>query len=1138
MGVGPVPSLPAGPGPGGEAVLPAPGLHPGLDPGSAPGLTLQLAGVPQLRQGPQALGTGTRKALALVVMAVLEPGLRRGRAADLLWPEADPTDARRNLRRDLFRLRQAGLALRDEAGGCLHVDGVALAWPRPAPLLPRWLDGLDDVAGPEFAHWVSAARDALQRRWLAQLLEAARALEHQGDTAAALQAWQALLADGVAGPGCAEAQAAVQRLGGGTLLLPYAAPDAPAPPEPAAPHGAAHAAHAAHAGPYTGPHASPVPLPFLGRETELAAVRAHLAQGRVVLVDGSPGIGKSRLASEALAPRGATLVVRCRPEDSAAPYASALRGLQAAREAAPQAVVPAWARRELGLLVPEWRGRNAPPGPELPEPPLLRRAYRAALQACTSGNFDGLLIDDWQWADDASRELWEWAEAPAAARLPCVIVHRSGELPPAALQRRRRWVDEGLAATVTLRPMDEAQALALLEALAPRLSPGGGPALAAIVARCAGNPLFMIETLRHGAPGQGARPDPADEDPDTTRLPPSVRDILLARARALGPVVRRVLEAASLAGEGLSARLLATALGLDELAVAQALEHAAAAELLLADARGRHRYAHDLYAQAVAESLSPVRRAALHGQLAQALAPLGEEPSRVAWHLAQAGHPAEAAAWQLRAAQVALARGAWPAALAAGQAVLQASTEAAERVQARLLMAQASRRQVDPVAAEAHLDAAWPDAVRAGPALVAELSLARAELHMATSRAPLALEALAALETDPALNEAQQRQLLQLRATALGYLGRHQEALPQLQRLLQQLPPSALAEQLQVTHALARNAYWAGQLDDSRRHVEAALALARRIDDEVSMARCLHRLGALDRERGEVARADEHLREAAELARRAGHIEVLRSALSTRATIYLDTLRLAEAEALISEGEQAAPFWETPDLEDVFDERRFRLHYLRGDVAGARLIAERSLARHGGGSLHSHLGALLQATRLALATGDLPRARQLTDEALGLHAAAGADSLGGRELEALAVELLQAEGQAAQACAAAEAWLAASGARRVEEHARLLAAAAQAALDLQAPAQAAAWLTQARALPVVALEIEAVLLQARLRLAAGHPAQAEPLSAVLAQAEPLSAVLAQARAWLARRELPVLEAARLRQVLQGLGQPA
>ncbi len=118
----------------------------------------------------------------------------------------------------------------------------------------------------------------------------------------------------------------------------------------------------------------------------------------------------------------------------------------------------------------------------------------------------------------------------------------------------------------------------------------------------------------------------------------------------------------------------------------------------------------------------------------------------------------------------------------------------------------------------------------------------------------------------------------------------------------------------------------------------------------------------------------------------------------------------------------------------------------------------------------------------------------------------------------MAVSLLQAEGCADEACRRAEAWLVAPQLRRVEEHARLLAAAAEAALDLGQPARAAAWLAQAAELPVVAYELQALLLMARLRLARTDEGDT-------------ATALGDARAWLSRAALPALEQQLLQQAL-------
>lgn len=1041
--------------------------------------SLRLAGTPLWRLDGRDLPTGTRKALALAVLAVLEPNLRRSRAADLLWPDTDPPAARRNLRRDLFRLRQSGLPIVDGPGEALMLTAVVLDWPAPSSAPPAWLDGVDEVAGAELAHWVTLQRQQLQRRWIEHLVDGARALEAAGPPAQALQAWRAVLADGAAGPGHAQARQALLRLHGET----------DSPLSEALPATAAPAART-----------WPVRMPFVGRENERMAIATALDGRRLVLLDGSPGVGKTTLALHAVAARGGVLLLRCRPEDSAVPFASALRGLAALREAAPDVVLPPRVRRDLALLVPEWADGRVIEA-DAHSAVRQRRAYNEAMATLAAGNFGALVIDDYQWADPSSQALWDGPDgATLATALPTVVVHRSGELPPHALQRRRHWLDEGRAVAVRVPPLDDDELRRLLQALGADEEP-------ALIGRSAGNPLFLLETLRHRQRG-GA-----------SALPARVQDVIVARARALGPGVRSVLEAASLAGDELLPRQLAAAAGVAELAVAQALDHATAAELLVADAQGRHRFAHDLVSQALADSLSPARQQALHAQLAQGLMDSGVEPARVARHLDLAGRADAAAPWHLRAAEVAFQRQAWPETVQLCSGVLAAAHDPALRLAARQLTARARRRQVDVPGAEAELRAALADAVRVGPGAVIDLGLALADLLITSGRAEAALVELQALQADPALSPRQRHQVLQEQANALSMMGRHAESLPRLRQLLADVPASDPRRRQRALNLLSRNSYWAGELDDARDQVQQLLDLSRSLGDAVAEASALYRLGVLDRERGRIDEAVACLQAAAELARREGHVETLRSALSTLATVRLDRLQLAAAEALIVEGEEASPWWESPSLEDVYDDRRYRLHHLRGEVDAAWAVLERSLQRHQHhDDLHSELGTCLQTVELALATNDTAGARRRLDAAVALHARTGADSLQGRELAVLRVQVLLAEGDAAQALGHAQHELADAQTRRVHEHVLLLLAAAQAALDLGRRDLAGPWLAQAQAMPGLSQQLHARVLGVRL-----HHARCG--------GEPVAAAVQAARDWLSQPALPVLEARRLQAVL-------
>lgn len=82
-------------------------------------LGLTLYGPPRLRVGDTVLRLGSRKAVALCVVLLLDGPRSRKQLAALLWPDLEAVAARRNLRRDLFRLRAAGLQLDERDDGAV-----------------------------------------------------------------------------------------------------------------------------------------------------------------------------------------------------------------------------------------------------------------------------------------------------------------------------------------------------------------------------------------------------------------------------------------------------------------------------------------------------------------------------------------------------------------------------------------------------------------------------------------------------------------------------------------------------------------------------------------------------------------------------------------------------------------------------------------------------------------------------------------------------------------------------------------------------------------------------------------------------------------------------------------------------------
>jgi hypothetical protein len=1136
-------------------------------PSAATALVLVAFDAPALWRAGSAVKLPTRKSLALAVL-MREGPVGRERLAQTLWPGVEPGAARRNLRRELFRLRQAGVATVDGPADTVRLPEVALHWPDDAGAEEiDWLPGLDDVAGVEWQEWLQTQRGTLQRQWLAHLAEAAHAAEHAGREPQALALWQRLVtadADGRAGAQARQqARRLHQLLGEHTqalALVQGSAPATQAMPRPAA-------------APPTSLERSMLPprLPFVGRESALAQVRRAMAAGQLVFIDGAPGAGKTRLALEAVAASGGALLASCRPEDPALPFASATRLLQQLREAAPGVLPPAWARHELQLLVPEWADGSAV-ATDAHQLLRLRRAFETAWRLLAADNFGALVIDDWQWADDSSLVLWGLDEpgaalplGPQSQAMARLIVHRAATLTPAALERRRQWLDSGRAGAVSVAPLDAHELLALLRQLAR--TDGGERFAARLHHATGGNPLFLQETLRHLAAqgllaadeaGRWHTPfDAITEAYEELPVPGSVHEAVLARVRALGASVRRVLEAASLAGSSFSARDLAAAAGLDELASADALAHAGAALLVEPAGPTRLRFTHDLVAEALAGALAPARRAALHSQLADARASRAgpAEAAAVADHLHAADRDAQAAAWHEKAGRHASSLGRWAETAerhrrAAAAARMAGDADAAARNETA--RAQGIWRQGNPQGAEAAFDAAMADATRAGAARGAEVLVARAEWMAETGRAESALQLLQGLLADAALPGPIAARAQEAAADTLAHLGRPAEAVPLLRELLARVPVADAVRRLRLQDTLARAQQWAGDIVDAERIDRSTLTEVRRLGWQLETSRTLQRLASHARDLGRKDEALTLAREAATLAGVCGNLHGWRASLYTMVVVHADAGDVDAALPLIDEAEQAAPFWDNPHLQQAFAEARYYLHYLRGDEAGARVAIEASLAlARASDNLQFRMGGLHMALDLFLMLRDAARARALLAESESVLAGASGDTIRSDELPArrLQVWLLEPPGHANESrlsdpstsADAARDWpvaddLAACRAAfergRIEEQLRIAGTLARVSAAQGDAAAVQAWIQRGCALEGGSVEqraqMAAAALQALSTLRATPPAPAAGGVAadVLAMAE------AAARTLLGEAGLPAFERRLLETALQ------
>jgi DNA-binding SARP family transcriptional activator/tetratricopeptide (TPR) repeat protein len=920
----------------------------------AAGFELQFLGPVRLLRGGLPLPLRTRKSMALLLLPALEGGMGRARLCAWLWPQQDESSARRNLRRELARIRDAG------ADGALLADGdhlhaaatltcdlgraeALVAQGRPDAALEVWRgDPAEDIeaeeADSEFARWLHAQRQrALALR--CQALEASAALaEARGDLAAALARMQSLLRDDALQERHHRAVMRLLALDGqreaalrqyelcsrllaselGLVPMPETqalarslradslpAADAAEAAAPSAQAGAASAPAAPALA--TGLVQLPPQLPFVGRETEVARLQAAWVHRRAIVLVGEAGTGKTRLAVDFTAAQGPYALVACAAGDSELPLAAFTRALRVLAGQPPdlRALEP-WVAAEMARLLPEW-GPAPPPLRSRHERLRFDEACVRAWQALVGEAFDAIVLDDWQLADVASRVLLgrvaaRRREKGGAGALEILAWRGAADEP------ELQATAEALAAeTVELGPLPEAAVYVLVR----QLSGAAAPARFAQRLRDAtgGHPFFIAETLRDLAERALLRCDaagrwhtPFDDQTQDYRelpLPASVREAVLARVRRLGMPATRLLEAAALAGEPLAAGWLASACALSEHEAVQVLGQAAQAQLVVAREGGGYAWAHDLARMALDSALEPTRRRLVHHQLALAAEAMGARMD-AARHFEACGEPARAAPHRLAAGDAAYA--------------LHALAEAAAQWRQGLADQPAPG---DEAALLARLsDVEWlrgqPDEARAlherltvlldGPGLDGD---ARTDLQLRAAQflsgCGRLAEAMQLLEAMPPPEPAPLRLRWWLgRMGALHRSGRLDEALADGLRALA-LAPAGSRQRAEVLASLSTIEHSRGQMRAAVGHADACLALFTRLGDAVGRARGLFYRGAFSVEQGDHVRGEADLREAATLAARHGNVYLQRLALYNLASVFSNLTRPAEALAVAHE---------------------------------------------------------------------------------------------------------------------------------------------------------------------------------------------------------------------------------------------
>jgi DNA-binding SARP family transcriptional activator len=618
---------------------------------------VMLLGPPRVEHDGIAVGFDTRKAMALLAHLAMVKGPRpRDVLAELLWPGHDTEHARGALRRTLSALRGivgAGAveATRDHValvpGPGLEIDVDRFRADAAAGRLEaaaerfqgEFLEGFGLRDAPAFEDWQRGEADALRRELaavLGRLTEATGELSHArrwleldplhepahraliriyaalGDRAAALAQYRdcvRTLSRELGVPPLTETTKLYEAISEGTLDTPSAPPVGARRTLPAA--------------------------PLVGREDEWAALLDLWAgitrNGRVTVIEGEPGIGKTRLAEDLLAharERGAA-VLACRAfEEEAAlaygPVVDALRVRLREDESWP-AAVPERALAEAARLLGEI---SAGPPPPLDGPAAQARfldGVWATIATAASGPVPGVLfVDDVHWADDATLRLLAYGLRRLAGRgLLVVLTWRTG------FDHPLRRIAAHAGPVHRLGRLSEDEVGELLRAARPSVD---ARLTERLYAETEGLPFLLVEYLNT----LGA--DPA------WPLPAGARELLLARLDSVSETGRQILAAAAVIGRSFDVGIVRAASGRGDEETVAALEELVG-NGLIREGSFDYDFAHERLRALVYEQAGLARRRLLHGRVADAL---DGPAAAIGRHLRLAGRDSEAAEqyWQ------------------------------------------------------------------------------------------------------------------------------------------------------------------------------------------------------------------------------------------------------------------------------------------------------------------------------------------------------------------------------------------------------------------------------------------------------------------------------------------------------------
>lgn len=388
--------------------------------------------------------------------------------------------------------------------------------------------------------------------------------------------------------------------------------------------------------------------PFVGRNAELTQLHGASWDGRLLVISGDAGIGKTRLAHEFLRRSNAVIIHAAAFDgDQLLPYQVLIHALRthlqttSGQHAQPYTLLaPVW-QRELRRLWPELPGGEPEPLNNDSGESRLPEAIALLLQQIGQQQRVALFLDDAQWLDDATlRVILALLRRGLTCPWIVLLTMRPGTQSLGVQRMLSHASRQNRLTHIELSPLNDTESIELARLYQLNATPH-------VITKAEGNPFMLVELLRYH--------DQTDE-----RLPAAIRDLIATRVHSLSPAARRLIDAAAIGGRDFEVAASTSLAELSEREAADALDELSHHGFIrLIDAH-RGRFDHPLTVESILALIGPARIHHLHRTLAFQLSQQAVPPhAQIVRHYQAAGDCAAAAPHALAAARHAIQLGAW-----------------------------------------------------------------------------------------------------------------------------------------------------------------------------------------------------------------------------------------------------------------------------------------------------------------------------------------------------------------------------------------------------------------------------------------------------------------------------------------------